>query len=121
MPPRRSTTRCHPAQVVAEGVTAEHGAYVANSCIGCHGPLLAGGKIPGTPPDWPPAAKLSPGPGSALDRYPTAEQFMAMLKTGQRPDGSSVSKVMPFETLRELNEVDVRALYLHLRSLPIGS
>jgi len=110
-----------PAQVVAEGVTAEHGAYVANSCIGCHGPLLAGGKIPGTPPDWPPAAKLSPGPGSALDRYPTAEQFMAMLKTGQRPDGSSVSKVMPFETLRELNEVDVRALYLHLRSLPVGS
>ena len=110
-----------PAQVVAEGVTAEHGAYVANSCIGCHGPRLAGGKIPGTPPDWPPAAKLSPGPGSALDRYPTAEQFMAMLKTGRRPDGSSVSKVMPFETLREMNEVDVRALYLHLRSLPAGS
>ncbi|MDQ6639726.1 MAG: c-type cytochrome [Pseudomonadota bacterium] len=110
-----------PAQPVAAGVTAAHGAYVANSCIGCHGPRLAGGKIPGTPPDWPPAAKLTPGPGSALDRYQTAEQFMAMLKTGKRPDGSSVSSVMPFESLRELNDVDVRALYLHLRSLPSGT
>ena len=43
---------------------------------------------------------------------------MAMLKTGKRPDGSSVSKVMPFVSLKEMNEVDVRALYLHLRSLP---
>jgi cytochrome c553 len=26
-----------PAQPVAAGVTAAHGAYVANMCIGCHG------------------------------------------------------------------------------------
>jgi mono/diheme cytochrome c family protein len=110
-----------PAQPVPEGITAAHGAYVANGCIGCHGAKLAGGKIPGAPPNWPPAAKLTPGPGSALDRYPTAEQFMAMLKTGKRPDGSSVSTVMPFVSLKEMNEVDVRALYLHLRSLPAGS
>jgi mono/diheme cytochrome c family protein len=110
-----------PAQPVPEGVTPEHGAYVANGCIGCHGLRLAGGKIPGAPPDWPPAAKLTPGPGSALDRYPTAEQFMAMLKSGKRPDGSSVSKVMPFVSLQEMSEVDVRALYVHLRSLPSSS
>jgi mono/diheme cytochrome c family protein len=110
-----------PAQPVPEGVTAAHGAYVANGCIGCHGARLAGGKIPGAPPDWPPAAKLTPGAGSALDRYPTAEQFMAMLKTGKRPDGSSVSPVMPFVSLKELSDVDARALYLHLRSLPAGA
>jgi mono/diheme cytochrome c family protein len=110
-----------PSLPVAEGVTPEHGAYVANSCIGCHGKQLAGGKIPGAPPDWPAAAKLSPGPGSALDRYPTAEQFMAMLKTGKRPDGTSVSEVMPFASLKELSEIDARAVYLHLRSLPSGS
>ena len=107
-----------PTEPIAEGVTAAHGAYVANACVGCHGARLAGGKIAGAPPAWPPAAKLSPGANSALDRYPSVEQFMAMLKTGKRPDGSSVSEVMPFATLRELNEVDVRALYLHLRSLP---
>ena len=37
-----------------------------------------------------------------------------MLKTGKRPDGSAISKVMPFVALREMNDVDVRALYLHL-------
>jgi len=110
-----------PAQPVPEGITPAHGAYVANGCIGCHGAKLAGGKIPGAPPDWPPAARLTPGPDNALDRYPTAEQFMAMLKSGKRPDGSSVSTVMPFASLKEMNEVDVRALYLHLRSLPAGS
>ena len=110
-----------PAQPVPEGVTPAHGAYVANGCIGCHGARLAGGKIPGAPPSWPAAAKLTPGPGSALDRYPTAEQFMAMLKSGKRPDGSAVSKVMPFASLKEMNDVDVRALYLHLRSLPASS
>jgi len=107
-----------PAQPVPEGINAAHGAYVANGCIGCHGARLTGGKIAGAPPDWPAAARLAPGPGSALDRYPSAEPFMAMLKTGKRPDGSSVSKVMPFASLKEMNEVDVRALYLHLRSLP---
>ena len=110
-----------PAQPVPEGITPAHGAYVANGCIGCHGPRLAGGKIPGAPPDWPAAAKLTPGPGSVLDRYASAEQFLAMLKTGKRPDGSSVSPVMPFVSLKELSEVDVRALYLHLRSLPADS
>ena len=107
-----------PAQPVPEGITTAHGAYVANGCIGCHGARLTGGKIAGAPPDWPAAARLAPGPGSALDRYPSAEPFMAMLKTGKRPDGSSVSKVMPFVSLKEMNEVDARALYLHLLSLP---
>ncbi len=108
------------AQPVPEGVTAAHGAYVAQGCVGCHGPKLAGGKIPGAPPSWPPAARLAPGAGSALDRYTSAEQFMAMFKTGKRPDGSSVSEVMPFSSFKEWSEVDVRALYLHLRALPSG-
>ncbi len=106
------------ATPVAEGVTDQHGAYVANACLGCHGPRLAGGKIPGAPPDWPAAARLAPGADSALDRYPTPEQFAAMLKTGKRPDGSAVSTVMPFESLGAMSDVDVRALYLHLKSMP---
>jgi mono/diheme cytochrome c family protein len=110
-----------PATAVPDGVTDAHGAYVANVCLGCHGPKLVGGKIPGGPPDWPPAARLAPGPGSALDRYATAEQFAAMFKTGKRPDGSAVSPVMPFVSLREMSDVDVRALYLHLKSMPTPS
>ncbi|MBX3618592.1 MAG: c-type cytochrome [Rhizobacter sp.] len=107
-----------PSTPVPEGVSAEHGAYVANSCIGCHGAHLSGGKIPGAPPEWPAAANLTPGEGSALAHYPTAEAFAQMLKTGKRPDGSEVSKVMPFLSLKEMNDTDVRAVYLHLKSLP---
>lgn len=105
-------------QPVPEAVTAEHGAYVANSCIGCHGATLSGGKVPGGPPDWPAAANLTPGEGSALARYPTAAAFVAMLRSGKRPDGSVVSSVMPFAALKEMNDTDVQALYLHLKALP---
>jgi hypothetical protein len=39
-----------------------------------------------------------------------------MFRSGKRPDGSAV-KVMPFESLREMSEVDLRALYLYLKGL----
>jgi mono/diheme cytochrome c family protein len=103
---------------VAEAVSVQHGAYVANSCIGCHGAQLSGGKIPGTPPDWPAAANLTPGEGSAMAHYPTAEAFAAMMKSGKRPDGTQISQIMPFTSLKELNDTDVRALYLHLKNVP---
>ncbi len=58
-----------PAAVpVPEGVTPEHGKYVANLCIGCHGEGLSGGKIPGGPPDWPAASNLTPGQGTVMLR-----------------------------------------------------
>lgn len=106
-----------PAQPVAAAVNAQHGAYVANMCIGCHGPGLSGGTIPGGPPDWPPAANLTPGPGSAMVRYPDANAFVTMLRAGKRPDGSTIA-VMPFESLRELNDTDAQALYAFLQTVP---
>jgi len=108
-----------PAQPVADGVNVAHGAYVANMCLGCHGARLAGGKIPGGPPDWPAAAKLTPGADSAMPRYPDADAFTRMFKTGNRPDGTPI-KVMPFGSLGQMNDTDVRALFLYLKSLPPG-
>ncbi|MGV8805471.1 MAG: c-type cytochrome [Polaromonas sp.] len=106
-----------PPQPIPENVSAAHGAYVANMCIGCHGPGLSGGKIPGTPPDWAPAANLTPGPGSVLKRYPSADQFVAMLRSGKRPDGTAIT-VMPFESLGQLSDVDARAVYAYLQTVP---
>ena len=105
-----------PEKPVPDGVTIEHGAYVANMCLGCHGAKLAGGKIAGGPPDWPAAANLTPGEGSAMPRYPDAESFVKMFKTGNRPDGAAI-QVMPFGSLGAMNDTDVRALYLYLKSL----
>lgn len=107
-----------PATPHLVAATAAHGAYVANSCISCHGARLSGGKIPGSPPDWPNAANLTPGKGSAMAHYPTAQAFKAMLRSGRRPDGSAVSTVMPFGSLREMNDVDVDALHAYLKTLP---
>ena len=106
-----------PAQPVAAAVNAQHGAYVANMCIGCHGEHLSGGNIPGGPPDWPAAANLTPGPGSAMARYKDVAQFVAMLRSGKRPDGTPI-KVMPFESLAKMNDVDAQAVYAYLQTVP---
>jgi mono/diheme cytochrome c family protein len=105
-----------PQQPVAQGVTVQHGAYVANMCLGCHGPQLAGGRIPGAPPDWPAAPALRPGERSALPAYPTADALQAMFRSGKRADGTAI-RVMPFESLRAISDTDVKALHLYLRSL----
>lgn len=106
-----------PSQPVEAAVNAQHGAYVANMCIGCHGEKLSGGKIPGGPPDWPAAANLTPGEGSAMARYADAAAFTAMLRSGKRPDGTAI-QVMPFESLGRMNDVDAQALYAFLKTVP---
>lgn len=103
-------------QPVPEAVSIEHGRYVANTCLGCHGPQLAGGPVPGGPPDWPPAARLNKGPDSALARYPNADAMVAMFRSGKRADGSEV-KVMPFGSFSKMSDTDLRALHLYLKSL----
>ena len=51
-----------------------------------------------------------------MPRYPTAESFLAMLKSGRRADGSAIA-AMPFEALRQLSDTDARALHLYLSQL----
>ena len=51
-------------------------------------------------------------------RYDDLAKFVAMMRTGKRPDGSEVSKVMPFATTRNLNDVDLAAMYAFLKTLP---
>ena len=88
-------------------------------CIGCHGEHLSGGKIPGGPPDWPPAANITPGENSAMARYKDSGQFIAMLRSGKRADGTAI-KVMPFESLSKLSDVDAQAVYEFLKTVPPG-
>lgn len=105
-----------PPQSVADNLLAR-GEYIAQGCAGCHGQHFSGGKIPGTPPAWPPAANLTSAPDGAMSRYSSAEQFKSMFRTGKRPDGSAVSEVMPFKALAYMNDSEIDALFAFLKTL----
>ena len=103
----------HPKQVVAEPTPA-YGDYLSGMCKGCHGPQLSGGKIPGAPPEWKPAANLTPagiGTWSETD-------FITALRTGRRPGGSPIDPSMPWKEFGQMTDVELRALYAYLRSAP---
>ena len=106
-----------PSLPVAEGVSVEHGAHVSAMCIGCHGEHLSGGKIPGGPPDWPPAPNLRPGEGSLMPRDTDAQALPAMMRQGEQPNGKAIA-LMPFDSFKHIADTNVAALHLYLKSSP---
>ncbi|GJG86095.1 cytochrome c [Gemmatimonadetes bacterium T265] len=106
------------AAALAPAPTVAYGAYVATSCSGCHRADFAGGPIAGAPPDWPPAANITPHPTAGLGRW-TAADFDRLLATGVRRDGRRVDTAgMPVRMTRALNDVERRALWAYLRTVP---
>lgn len=105
--------RAHP-QSVTIAPTAEYGHYLAQGCTGCHGAHFSGGKIPGAPPDWKPAANITP---AGIGRY-TADDFARVLRTGARPDGSAVDTLMPWRLTKHMTDTEVAALYAFLQTVP---
>lgn len=101
------------------GPTMEYGRHMANTggCVGCHGDGLSGGAIHGAPPDWPHATNLTPDPATGIGGWSEADFFRA-LREGKRPNGDSISTVMPWRYTAQLTDDDIRALWLYLRSVP---
>ncbi len=52
-----------------------------------------------------------------MPRYDSPEKFVAMMRTGRRPDGTEVNKAMPFMTLRNMSDTDLNAIYAYLKTL----
>lgn len=102
------------AEKPAEGPTVEFGQYLANSCIGCHGPNYQGGKIPGGDPSWPEAANIRFGANSNWSE----EKFEQMIKTGTSPiSGQKLKPPMPIGLLAQMNPDEIKALWLFLKTL----
>ena len=100
---------------IPEDTTVAYGEYLGEvGCAGCHGATYGGGKIPGTPPDFPPAANLTP---SGIGHY-TFDQFVSTLKTGKRPDGTELKPLMPIAATKLMSDVEFKALWNYLRTLP---
>lgn len=102
---------------VTVGETAEYGKYLANGCIGCHGDGMSGGNIPGVPPDFPPAANITSAPDTGIGNWQKAD-FIRAIREGVRPDGSQINPFMPWPNFKRMNDVELGALWLYLRSLP---
>ncbi len=113
----RTVERTGSRTAPAEGPTAAYGEYLARAggCFGCHGEHLQGGKIPGSPPDWPPALNLTPT--GDLGSW-TVDDFRMVLRTGVRPDGRQLSTVMPWPYTSGLTDDEIAALWKYLQSVP---
>jgi hypothetical protein len=94
-------------------VSIEYGRYVASTCTGCHGMDLKGGPIQGAPPEWPPAQNIA---GVALVKWSEAD-FIKSIRTGVRPDGSKIAFPMPWQSLKHLTDIELKAIRMYLLSL----
>ncbi len=95
--------------------TAGYGRYLADisGCHGCHGFGLSGGRVAG-PADLPPASNLTP---TGLGGWSEAD-FVRALREGRRPDGTTVNDFMPWRSYAGMNDLELHALWLYLRSVP---
>jgi len=95
--------------------TSEYGRYLADiaGCHGCHGYGLSGGPVAG-PPGLPPASNLTP---TGLGQWTEAD-FIRAMREGKRPDGTTLDEFMPWKVFRKMNDADLQALWLYLRSVP---
>lgn len=95
---------------------ASYGAFVATSCHGCHGATLAGGPIPGAPPGL--AVPLNLTPHETGLKGWSYQDFTTLLREGKRRNGRALDPFMPFEALKNLNDVEMNALWAYLQSVP---
>lgn len=96
--------------------TAAYGRFVGRSCSGCHGKTLSGGPIPGAPSSF--AVPLNITPHETGLKGWTYEDFDRLLTTGVRKNGKKVDPLMPVESFGKLEEIEKRALFAYLQSVP---
>ncbi|MBX3459958.1 MAG: c-type cytochrome [Planctomycetes bacterium] len=107
----------HKPADVKPGPTVEWGKVMAGTCSGCHGQGFSGGKVPGGDPKWPEARNITPDEATGIGKW-KFEDFDKAIRTGERPDGTKLDKVMPYELYKGMSEDDVRALWEYLRTVP---
>ncbi len=96
-----------------------YGRYIAmaGGCIGCHGSKLSGGRVPGTPPDFPNAANLTMDPVAGIGKW-SYNDFSKALRTGIRPDGRKIDPFMPWAATSKMTDHEIQAVWAYLKQLP---
>jgi mono/diheme cytochrome c family protein len=94
--------------------TAQYGRYLVSisGCQGCHGVSLSGG--PGFAPNDPPVSNITP---TGIGTWTEAD-FIRAMREGIRPGGTKLSEQMPWKFFRNRTDGELRAIWLHLQSVP---
>jgi mono/diheme cytochrome c family protein len=96
--------------------TAVYGAFLSKSCMGCHGEHLAGGPIPGAPSSIPVPKNITLH-DTGIKGWSFAD-FDRVLMQGIKKDGNKVDAFMPIDSFSKMNDVERRALWAYVESLP---
>jgi len=105
----------HARSIVVEP-TARYGEYLVASCRGCHGETLSGGQRPGPPSR--PARNITPDSATGIGTWSEAD-FAGVLRTGRLPDRTMLDTTeMPVAVTRQFDDVEIRAIYAYLRTVP---
>ncbi|TVQ67484.1 MAG: cytochrome C [Balneolaceae bacterium] len=95
----------------------ELGAYLATTCMGCHGNNYGGGRIPGVPPNWPDASNITMG--GTLVNYASKDDFIKTMRDGITPLGAEMdSEFMPWTVFGYMTDEELSGLFEYLQSLP---
>jgi mono/diheme cytochrome c family protein len=91
--------------------TPVYGEYLARStgCVGCHRADLSGGS-------GPPPGSSNLTPAGAVKGW-TEAHFIAALRTGKRPNGTTIDPAMPRGYAR-MTDVELQALWRYLQTVP---
>ncbi len=117
-----------PQKSLKQEASVVYGEYLANSvanCVGCHsprdlksgeftGPKFSGGLAFEEPSGTFITPNLTPDPETGLLAQWTEEAFVQRLKAGLVHEGTP----MPWSSFAMMDEVDIKAIYRYLKSLP---
>ncbi|MBI4817080.1 MAG: c-type cytochrome [Deltaproteobacteria bacterium] len=97
------------------------GQHMVQVCTGCHGASLAGGKIVGGDPSWPPAANLTPH-AEGLKGW-TYEDFVRVMREGKRKSGEPLK--MPMAAMpayaAKMKDSELQAMWAYISSVPAAA
>ncbi len=108
----------HPLGPPVAAPTAEFGEHLLTVCTGCHRANFEGGPIPGGPPDWLPAANLSPHE-QGLKGWTEAD-FVRALREGKKRDGSPQGVPMNLipKYAANMTDTELTAMWMALQAMP---
>jgi cytochrome c553 len=110
-------TRPHAVEPPPSEPNAAFGEHLIAVCTGCHRATLDGGPIAVGPPDWIPAANLTPH-ADGLAGW-TFDDFERAMREGVRPDGATLRP--PMDVIKPyaqaMTDTELRALWAYLQTL----